>query len=69
MTAMSADPPILLTQAEVAEILQVEIVVLRRWHRMGIGPRPSSPGRPAAYDLADVQAFLTAGLATEELNA
>ena len=51
--------PVLMTTAEVAEVLQVNRSTLSRWRSLGIGPRVIwlSPSIPR-YQRADVVAWL-----------
>jgi excisionase family DNA binding protein len=52
----------LLTEQDAAELLQVPLSTLRRWHREGKGPPCLQIGRQVRYRQVAVQRWLTGGL-------
>jgi excisionase family DNA binding protein len=55
---------ILLSRAEAAVYLRVSLPTLELWARNGEGPRVVRVGRGVRYRLADVRAFIEAGVAS-----
>jgi excisionase family DNA binding protein len=49
----------LLTEQDAAELLQVQLSTLRRWHREGTGPPCLEIGRQVRYRQAAVERWLT----------
>jgi excisionase family DNA binding protein len=49
----------LLTEQDAADLLQVDLSTLRRWHREGAGPPCLEIGRQVRYRQAAVEGWLT----------
>jgi excisionase family DNA binding protein len=58
-TGAMGDDESLLTERDAAELLQVELSTLRRWHREGTGPPCLEIGRQVRYRQAAVERWLT----------
>jgi excisionase family DNA binding protein len=58
-TGPMGDDEGLLTEQDAAELLQVELSTLRRWHREGTGPPCLEIGRQVRYRMAAVERWLT----------
>jgi excisionase family DNA binding protein len=58
-TGPMGDDEGLLTEQDAAELLQVELSTLRRWHREGTGPPCLKIGRQVRYRQAAVERWLT----------
>jgi len=58
-TGAMGDDESLLTEQDAAELLQVELSTLRRWHREGSGPPCLEIGRQVRYRQAAVERWLT----------
>ena len=50
----------LLTETEVAGMLNLQVATLRRWRWMGQGPRFIKIGAAVRYDPQDITAFIVA---------
>jgi excisionase family DNA binding protein len=57
-TGPMGDDEGLLTEQDAAELLQVELSTLRRWHREGTGPPCLEIGRQVRYRQAAVERWL-----------
>ena len=58
-TGAMGDDEGLLTEQDAAELLQVQLSTLRRWHREGTGPPCLQIGRQVRYRRAVVERWLT----------
>ncbi len=58
-TGAMGDDEGLLTEQDVAELLQVELSTLRRWQREGAGPPCLEIGRQVRYRQAAVERWIT----------
>ncbi len=58
-TGPMSDDEGLLTERDAAELLQLELSTLRRWHREGTGPPCLEIGRQVRYRQVAVQRWLT----------
>jgi excisionase family DNA binding protein len=58
-TGPMSDDEGLLTEQDAAELLQVELSTMRRWHQEGTGPPCLDIGRQVRYRRAAVERWLT----------
>jgi excisionase family DNA binding protein len=58
-TGAMGDDEGLLTEQDAAELLQVDLSTLRRWHREGAGPPCLEIGRQVRYRQAAVERWLS----------
>ena len=51
----------LLKERDVAAMLNIKVVTLRRWRWQGVGPRFLKLGSAVRYDSSDVESFIARG--------
>ena len=65
---MKLDPGKLLTEREAAEALNVSAACLRRWRRLGFGPRVTRLSRLVRYAPGPLQAWIEANTALADAD-
>lgn len=58
VTTLHSDPDFCLREQEAAAFLSISVALLRKWRRLGGGPRHTYLGRLVRYRMGDLRRYL-----------